>query len=589
MPAKISICIPTYLNPAGLRRLLGSLRSQSYRDFEAIITDDSPNQCIEEVCSEFAELPGLIYVRNTYQLGSPANWNKSLSMARGEWIMLIHHDDWFSSENSLRSFASVANNIYSGWIFSSCDAYEKGLVKGFTHRPFGLQQRFLSGDDLEDWTLMFENKIGCPSVMLVHHSIIQPYDENLLWFVDVDLYIRLLQKCPPYYIADTLVNATYGSEEQITHKASQDTSLALRELIYLYDKYKLMHRRECRQTLRKRTNNIAASLVREMIVQRMLPCSACTRTRVALDVAIHMGERSSSLRKETKKAKMHVNVVFLLMNQFMRRFVSKTRRSVERLLGFDRNQQPKAPHTIEEQPHDVRPYLHYPDPSEYAAKANNDMEKIFYRHTGRPSAKWHHYLEIYDRHLSRFRGKQVRLLEIGVQHGGSLQIWREYFGAQAIIYGIDIDKKCRDYDDETAHVRIGSQADPIFLQEIVKEMGGIDVVIDDGSHVAGHQKISFGCLFPLLNENGVYLCEDLQASYWPVFHDGGYQRDGTFIELTKQLMDDIHSWYHEHDPVVLSSAAETIHSISTYEGMVVLEKRSRSRSFFTLMPPQSNP
>jgi hypothetical protein len=74
-----------------------------------------------------------------------------------------------------------------------------------------------------------------------------------------------------------------------------------------------------------------------------------------------------------------------------------------------------------------------------------------------------------------------------------------------------------------------------------------------------------------------------------VFHDGGYQRDGTFIELTKQLMDDIHSWYHEHDPVVLSSAAETIHSISTYEGMVVLEKRSRSQSFFTLMPPQSNP
>jgi hypothetical protein len=116
-------------------------------------------------------------------------------------------------------------------------------------------------------------------------------------------------------------------------------------------------------------------------------------------------------------------------------------------------------------------------------------------------------------------------------------------------------------------------------------MGGVDIVIDDGSHVASHQRISFDCLYPLLSNNGVYLCEDLQAAYWPVFHDGGYKRKGTFIEVVKELIDDIHTWYHDQGSTVLDTAAENIHSLCVYEGIVAVEKRSRSRSFFTLMPP----
>jgi hypothetical protein len=235
--------------------------------------------------------------------------------------------------------------------------------------------------------------------------------------------------------------------------------------------------------------------------------------------------------------------------------------------------------------HDVRPYLKAPHPDEMAMKSGNDMEKIFYSHTGRQSFKWHHYLEIYHKYLNPWRGKEVRVLEVGVQYGGSLQILRKYLGENAIIFGIDIDERCRSFDDDSAHVRIGSQADPIFLKKIVEEMGGVDVVIDDGSHIAEHQEISFKTLFPLLNYGGVYICEDLQASYWEVFHNGGYQRDGTFIELSKQLIDDMHSWYHVKPEKILGNASSSVYSISMFDGLVAIEKRIKERGYFSGMPP----
>ncbi|HMH33204.1 MAG TPA: hypothetical protein VK543_09260, partial [Puia sp.] len=73
----------------------------------------------------------------------------------------------------------------------------------------------------------------------------------------------------------------------------------------------------------------------------------------------------------------------------------------------------------------------------------NDLEKYFNSNTKRRIFKWHHYFEIYDRHFSRFRNKEINILEIGVLHGGSLQMWKEYFGPKAKIYGIDINPECK--------------------------------------------------------------------------------------------------------------------------------------------------
>jgi len=199
------------------------------------------------------------------------------------------------------------------------------------------------------------------------------------------------------------------------------------------------------------------------------------------------------------------------------------------------------------------------------------MHRAFYENTGTVVHKWRHYLEHYDHHLARFRGTPFCLLELGVDKGGSLRMWRQYFGEQATIFGVDVNPDCKRYDGEAAQVRIGSQADEAFLRSVVSEMGGIDVVIDDGSHVAQHQAASFEVLFPILRDGGVYLCEDTHTAYWRGNHEGGFRRAGTFIEKSKALIDDLHAEFHNKGES-FPGASRTISGIHFYNSVVVIDK-----------------
>lgn len=198
------------------------------------------------------------------------------------------------------------------------------------------------------------------------------------------------------------------------------------------------------------------------------------------------------------------------------------------------------------------------------------LAKIYAEHRGRILHKWVHYLDTYERYFAAYVGRPVRMLEIGVSQGGSLEMWRRYFGPEAIIFGIDINPASATCVDPPNQVRIGSQADPQFLQAVIEEMGPPDIILDDGSHVAAHQTQSFRALFPLLTDGGVYVIEDLQTSYWSDTFQGGYQRSGTAIELAKQLVDDMHHWYHREE-VAISSDVGSIHF---HDAMVVIQKKA---------------
>ena len=184
--------------------------------------------------------------------------------------------------------------------------------------------------------------------------------------------------------------------------------------------------------------------------------------------------------------------------------------------------------------------------------------------------KWHHYLPIYDRYLSAYRDKPLRFLEIGVYKGGSLEMWRRYFGAEATIFGIDINPECAEYDGKAGQVRIGSQADPVFLKDVVQEMGGVDVVLDDGSHKMRHVRKSLEVLYPMLADDGLYMIEDLQTAYWLKFGGGRYS-PLNFFNLLRRVIDDMHHWYHPGRPRVpgIGAAVEAIH---IHNAVAVLEK-----------------
>ncbi|MEP7173410.1 MAG: class I SAM-dependent methyltransferase [Aestuariivirga sp.] len=212
---------------------------------------------------------------------------------------------------------------------------------------------------------------------------------------------------------------------------------------------------------------------------------------------------------------------------------------------------------------------------------DDPFSKLFYQYEGeRIIHKWGHYLPIYSRLFAPYqkRTTPLRFLEIGVSKGGSMQLWRSFFGKDAIIYGIDIDPACSAFDDEKARIRIGSQADPEFLASVVKEMGGVDIVLDDGSHVASDQKASFEALFPLLAEGGLYVVEDLHTSYWPRPYNGGYLRAGTFVEFCKYLIDDMHGWYHDKTSIEERPTLD-IGCMQVFDSIVAFEKRKTERPF----------
>lgn len=166
------------------------------------------------------------------------------------------------------------------------------------------------------------------------------------------------------------------------------------------------------------------------------------------------------------------------------------------------------------------------------------LSTLFHRDTGKPAAKWQGYLQHYDRHLAGLKDQPLRILEIGVQAGGSLEVWAQYFKSATLIIGCDIDPACGAlrYDDPRIKVLIGDINTPETLQSLSALTDTLDVVIDDGSHHSSDIIRSFVKIFPRLAEGGTYLIEDLHCSYWESY-GGGLYDPFSAIAFFKKIVD----------------------------------------------------
>lgn len=186
--------------------------------------------------------------------------------------------------------------------------------------------------------------------------------------------------------------------------------------------------------------------------------------------------------------------------------------------------------------------------------------------------KWAHYLDVYDRHLSGFRRRGVTVLEIGVREGGSLRMWRDYFGPAATVVGLDIDPRCARLADPDTIVVIGDQGDPEVLRSLVNRFGPFDVVIDDGGHTMAQQASTLDILWPAIREGGVLIVEDLHTSYWPRF-GGGVGRDDTFIARLQNAIDSMHARYADDDAGLQPDAlTSTLVGLHVYDSIAVLDR-----------------
>jgi hypothetical protein len=197
-----------------------------------------------------------------------------------------------------------------------------------------------------------------------------------------------------------------------------------------------------------------------------------------------------------------------------------------------------------------------------------DLWSLFLNHPGRSSVKWKHYFPAYERHFSRYVDRPLVFVEIGCGEGGSLQIWKRYFGPHARIIGLDVRSECKAFEEDQISIRIGDQSDEAFLTNVLNEFGTPDIVLDDGSHEMAHVNATFRFMYPRTAPGGIYAVEDMHTSYFERY-GGGLRREGTFIENCKLLIDELNALT---GGIPSTSFTHSTLSMHFYDSMVIFER-----------------
>lgn len=229
---RVSVCIPAYRQPDFVRRALESVLSQTGVSFEVVITDDTPDDAVQRVVASCDASRCVRYFRNPVRLGSPGNWNEAVRRAEGEYIKVLHHDDYLTATDSLRKYAALLDeHPEADLAFSASLVWMVDSDERWVHRPTAAQLRDLA---TRPQGLFAGNVIGSPSAVIYRRTVTQSFDLRLIWLVDVDYYIRVLEAKHGFaFCPEPLVCTTNGSW-QISYRV--DKALELFEHLYVFDR-----------------------------------------------------------------------------------------------------------------------------------------------------------------------------------------------------------------------------------------------------------------------------------------------------------------------------------------------------------------
>ncbi len=183
------------------------------------------------------------------------------------------------------------------------------------------------------------------------------------------------------------------------------------------------------------------------------------------------------------------------------------------------------------------------------------------------------YFDSYDYFFADYVGRDIIFVEIGVLGGGSLFMWREFFGPQARIIGVDLNPNAKKWEDHGFEIYIGSQSDPEFWASFVASIGMVDVVLDDGGHTYEQQIVTTECLLPYINDRGILVVEDTHTSYM----EGFGPKRWSFMRYAYNRMDAINMRFHKfHDDRQKRIGERRIWSIEVVESMVAFRVRHKA-------------
>lgn len=206
--------------------------------------------------------------------------------------------------------------------------------------------------------------------------------------------------------------------------------------------------------------------------------------------------------------------------------------------------------------------------------SNKSLFEIF-KNTKYFSLKYKNYFNIYDKLLSHYRGKKITFVEIGVLSGGSLQMWKEYFGNDARIIGIDLNPDAKRLESEGFEIFIGNQTDPNFWSPFFEKVGKVDVILDDGGHTNFQQIMTAVSVIPNINDDGTLIVEDVFHSYGVSYGEVGFFNPSkySFINFCKKTIDDINYRFPETKKFKFS-LNKYVYSLEIFESIVAFKINS---------------
>ena len=180
------------------------------------------------------------------------------------------------------------------------------------------------------------------------------------------------------------------------------------------------------------------------------------------------------------------------------------------------------------------------------------------------SLKHSAYFQVYEDLLSQYRNKPITFVEVGVLNGGSLFMWRNFFGPQARIIGLDFNPLAKRWEKDGFEIHIGSQSDPQFWAQFFDTVGMVDILLDDGGHTNEQQIVTTHQSIPFIKDGGLLIVEDVHASY---FKDFGNPSKYSFINYAKLFIDGINARFPGVE-VVQNMFRDAVYSAHFYDSIV---------------------
>lgn len=190
------------------------------------------------------------------------------------------------------------------------------------------------------------------------------------------------------------------------------------------------------------------------------------------------------------------------------------------------------------------------------------------------SLKVDSYFFTYEELLGRYRDKPIVFVEVGILSGGSLFMWRDYFGPKARIIGVEFNPAAQKWRDHGFEIFIGDQSDPSFWRKFFDEVGYVDVLLDDGGHTNEQQIVTAMESAPNIKDGGLVIVEDTHTSY---FRDFGNPSKRSFVGFAKRMVDGINGRY-PRVPSLYNTLLNFAASVHFYDSVVAF-KIDRQRCF----------